>query len=79
MLDNTRHNEDQKIAHNIAEAFERNPIIDANIIDVKVDHGTVFLSGTLPTWNAILAANETALHTCGVVAVIDALTKRKHD
>jgi osmotically-inducible protein OsmY len=79
MTSNTIHNGDQAIAHNITEAFERNPNINTSLINVKVNHGTVTLSGTLPTWSAVLAANETALRTCGVIAVVDGLTKRKQD
>jgi osmotically-inducible protein OsmY len=65
---------DQVIAEDIAAAFERNANIDSDVIDVKVEDGNVVLSGTLPNWNAFRAAYEIALHTAGVVSVVNDLS-----
>jgi len=70
----TRNIVDQVIAEDIAAAFERNVNIDADDIDVKVEDGNVVLSGSLPNWSAFRAAYETALHTEGVVSVVNDLS-----
>jgi osmotically-inducible protein OsmY len=62
---------DTSIAEGIAAALDRNHLVDAGSVTVKVDKGSVTLSGAVPSWAARLAAHETAAHTYGVTDVIN--------
>jgi osmotically-inducible protein OsmY len=62
---------DKIIAENIVAALERNPLLDAEKVDVKVDDGTVILSGMVPNWMAHKATHNIAAHTNGVKEVRD--------
>ena len=65
---------DKSMADDITAAFERNRAIDINTVDVKVEDGIVTLSGKVPTWNAMLTAEDIARYTAGVVDVINDLS-----
>ncbi len=65
---------DETIAENIGAALERNALIDADLITVRVEDGRVTLSGKVPNWYALRDAREIAYHTPGVVEVHEVLT-----
>ncbi len=58
---------DEIIAQNIIEALDRNVDIDIDLIDVKVEGGTVTLSGTVGDWSAYKTAESIVFFTSGVV------------
>lgn len=64
---------DETISQNVVAALERNVGVDETGIRIKVQHGVVTLSGTVPSWIARNAAFDSALFTDGVVDVIDNL------
>jgi osmotically-inducible protein OsmY len=65
---------DQAVAESIMSALDRNTDIDPTAVDVRVEDGTVSLSGKVPTWHARKAAYDAALFTDGVVNIHDDLT-----
>ncbi len=65
---------DEAIADDIRAALERNFLIDADAVTVKVKDGVVTLSGEVPNWYALRDAREIAYHTLGVVEVNDFMT-----
>ena len=69
----TENIEDQVIATNIINAIDRSNLLKTEDIDVKVKHGIVTLSGTLPTRSLGEAALEFAYNTIGVKEVKDRL------
>ncbi|MBD3346633.1 MAG: BON domain-containing protein [Chitinivibrionales bacterium] len=62
---------DKAISDNIVSALERNPSLDAEFIDVRVENGVVILSGTVPIWADKIAAQQIANHTAGVRDVVN--------
>ncbi|MCJ7818069.1 MAG: BON domain-containing protein [Candidatus Thorarchaeota archaeon] len=65
--------EDQVIATHIINAIDRSNLVKTEDVDVKVKHGIVTLSGTLPTRLLCEAALEFAYNTIGVKEVKDRL------
>jgi osmotically-inducible protein OsmY len=64
---------DELIAEDIVSALERNASLNVEDIDVKVENGTVTLSGSVSSWSARMAAYEAALYTEGVTRIHDDL------
>jgi len=62
---------DQNIAEDIMAEQERSTLVNADDITVRVDNGTVTLSGSVPLWSARHAAYEAALYTAGVTNIFD--------
>jgi osmotically-inducible protein OsmY len=65
---------DKEIETDIRKAYERSSLIDETLVNVHVEKGVVYLSGTVPN---ILVRNEAfskALYTAGVVDVVDEIT-----
>lgn len=60
---------DREIAGDIADALDRNALLDAEDIDITVEDGVVMLTGTVPTRTARQAAYDAARYTLGVVDV----------
>jgi osmotically-inducible protein OsmY len=69
--------EDRLIAEDVVAALERNSSVNTDDVTVKVAEGAVFLSGTVPSWQAWSAAYESALHTQGVITVRSDMEIRK--
>jgi osmotically-inducible protein OsmY len=67
---------DEAVAEDIMSALDRNSSIDPTLVDVKVEDGTVTLSGDVPTWNDRRTAYDAALFTDGVVNIHDDLRVR---
>jgi osmotically-inducible protein OsmY len=65
---------DQSIADDIESALERNALIDAEDVTVKVENGKVLLTGELPTWSARRAADQAARFTAGVIDLGNRIT-----
>jgi osmotically-inducible protein OsmY len=57
---------DKRIAEDIVAALDRNIMVNAEDVHVKVTDGNVLLSGAVPSWNARQAAYRTAQCTRGV-------------
>jgi len=64
---------DEEIAARIFDGLERNFLIDAQTVDVKVNDALVTLRGTVPSRLAKQEAFQIALGTEGVVDVRDEL------
>jgi osmotically-inducible protein OsmY len=62
---------DELIAREIVNSIERNPSVEAENVTVRVENGTVQLSGTVRDWVARIAAYEAALYTAGVIDIRD--------
>jgi osmotically-inducible protein OsmY len=62
---------DEDIKDDIYKAFQRNPIIDENKIEIDVDKGIVKLSGTVANYQIKHQAHRAAQYTAGVQEVID--------
>lgn len=60
---------DQDIANDIVGAIDRNALVNADHVTVRVRDGLVTLSGTVPSFSARRAAYEAALYTDGVRGV----------
>ena len=65
---------DERVAKDIESALERNFLVEVNDVDVKVEGGTVTLSGEVPNWAARYAAYSCARYTSGVLEVVNNLT-----
>ena len=65
----TRSVQDHNIAESINGALERNPKVNVNDIDIKINEGMVTLSGKVNSWEANNAAYEAAKYAKGVVDV----------
>jgi osmotically-inducible protein OsmY len=61
------------IADRIDKAFQRSAIIDGSLINVSNDGPTIYLDGTVGSWNAKQEAEDTAWNASGVKQVIDRL------
>jgi osmotically-inducible protein OsmY len=59
------------IRERILSAFKRSSAIDANAINIKVEGGTVKLSGRVHAWNERKLAENAAWSTAGVTRVED--------
>ena len=64
---------DETIATDIVKAIDRNIHVNVEDVTVRVDHGTVTLSGVVPSVFSKDAAFEAALDTAGVRAIINNL------
>ena len=64
---------DKAIAEDVVSALETKFTVNADDVDVKVEDGTVTLSGTLPSWTSYRSAMDAAENTLGVTDVIDQL------
>jgi osmotically-inducible protein OsmY len=60
---------DEAIGESIIAALDRNRLIDLDTIDIEVENGVVTLSGSVPDYDALQAAQDAAAHTPGVVDV----------
>jgi osmotically-inducible protein OsmY len=69
----TKDTTDEMIAELVANALKRNPMINANAVDVKVANGVVRLAGAVPSWAAREVAYHSALYTFGAIGVDDQL------
>jgi osmotically-inducible protein OsmY len=65
---------DRTIAEEIVAAMERNASVNPEHVTVRVDDGTVTLSGAVPDRDAYRAAQEAAMYTPGVMHVKNYLT-----
>jgi osmotically-inducible protein OsmY len=74
----TRNRVDQSIAEDIVAAIHRNALISTEDIDVKVDGGSVTLTGTAATLTARKAAYDAALYTPGVIDIHDEISIFAH-
>jgi len=64
---------DESIAKAIIASLDRNPNIDVDSVNVKVEEGVITLSGNAPNWAAYYDALNSARHTVGVINVINNL------
>jgi osmotically-inducible protein OsmY len=64
---------DEKIGADIQGALHRNVELNINWVNVRVENGTVTLTGTVPTQSAHRAAYEAALFTAGTKQIEDNL------
>jgi osmotically-inducible protein OsmY len=64
---------DESIAKAIIASLDRNPNIDVDSLNVKVEEGVVTLSGTVSNWAAYHDILSSARHTVGVINVINNL------
>jgi osmotically-inducible protein OsmY len=62
----TENRDDREIAARAVKALELNPDVDASRIDIKVEGGTLLLSGAVPSETA----RRTALDSLGIIAGI---------
>jgi len=69
----TKDTTDQMIAESVVSALNRNPMINADAVDVRVANAVVRLSGAVPNHAARQVAYHSALHTFGVIGVDDQL------
>jgi len=69
----TKDASDETIAESLASALKRNPMINADAVDVRVANGVVRLTGAVPNWAARQVAYQSALHTFGAIGVDDQL------
>lgn len=65
--------DDKIIAKDIIDELNRSNLLDANKVEVKVAHGVVTLTGTVDSYPAEKCVYDTAVHTSGVVGVINKL------
>jgi len=64
---------DEIIADAVIAALKRNPLINADALEVTVTNAVVRLSGAVRDWRAREIAHHTAMHTFGVLGVDDQL------
>jgi osmotically-inducible protein OsmY len=69
----TKDTTDEVVAESVVSALKRNPMINADAIDVRVANGVVRLSGAVPNHSARQVAYHSALHTFGAIGVDDQL------
>ena len=69
----TKDTTDEMIAELVVGALRRNPMINADAVDVRVANGVVRLSGAVPNHSARHVAYHSALHTFGAIGVDDQL------
>lgn len=65
---------DEDIATDIVDSLQRKSAVNADNVNVRVENGTVTLSGTVPTFTAWSEAYDSARYTAGVTEVEDQLT-----
>lgn len=58
--------DDEQIAKNVAQALDRNLIVNEDKVEVKVEEGKVTLTGTASSWTEFRSAEESAYLTLGV-------------
>ena len=63
---------DELIAESLNNALSRNPMINADAIEVRVANGVVRLGGAVPNWTARQIVYNSALNTFGAIGVDDA-------
>ncbi|MGZ3774509.1 MAG: BON domain-containing protein [Pseudobdellovibrionaceae bacterium] len=68
---------DERIFDDVCETLTRNPLIDAQNIEVKVKNGVVSLSGSVPERRMRYFTEETAANAVGVNDVINNLHIQK--
>jgi osmotically-inducible protein OsmY len=61
------------VVDRINKAFKRDSIIDDSLIQVTTGGNTVYLDGTVGSWNAMEEAEDTAWEAPGVTDVVDRL------
>ena len=61
------------VADRINKAFRRNAIIDDSLIKVSNKDHTIYLDGTVDSWNALQTATDVAWAAPGVTEVVDRL------
>jgi osmotically-inducible protein OsmY len=69
----TKDTSDEIIAESLNSALKRNPMINADAIEVTVTNAVVRLTGAVPSWAARQAIYDSALHTFGAIGVDDQL------
>jgi osmotically-inducible protein OsmY len=60
---------DEAIAEDIVAAFNRDILVEPEDVTVTVNDGIVTLTGVVPAWSSLQAAENDAAHTAGVVGV----------
>lgn len=65
---------DDRIKEDVSEALYRHPAVDASDIEVKVQSGTVTLTGTVEDREMKRMAEDAAEHVMGVTNVLNLLT-----
>jgi len=71
----SRQETDEALAGEVRAAIQRSPdVLDKEDIEVRVENGTVVLSGTVPTGISRNAAYEAAVYTSGAVDVRNEIT-----
>ena len=70
----TKRIEDEVIADDVERALDRNLLVAADDVTVKVENGEVALTGTVPTITARRAAGTAAAYTAGILSVENNLT-----
>lgn len=63
--------EDEQLAREIINALDRNIIVNVDEINVSVEQGIVYLTGTVTSWAAKRAAYDAARYTQGVKEVVN--------
>lgn len=69
---------DETLARNIQETINLRGGIQVNDLDVRVENGTVTLTGLAETHSDALAASEAAIYSPGVTHVNDKITVRRN-
>lgn len=69
----THKHEDMAVAKDIEAAMDRNGDIEADLVDVKVENGTVTLTGSVRSLPAFRSAQRIAETTLGVLMVCNGL------
>lgn len=64
---------DELVAESLNNALSRNPMINADAIEVRVANGVVRLGGAVPNWTARQIVYNSALNTFGAIGVDDHL------
>jgi len=65
---------DQSISEEIMSALDRNIYVRPDNLEVKVENGGVFVSGTVPSWRAYRETLDSVWYTPGVTHVSDDIT-----
>lgn len=69
----TKDTSDEMIAESLVNALKRNPMVNADAVEVRVANGVVTLTGAVPNWAARQVIYNSALHTFGAIGVDDQL------